>query len=367
MKSDKHILVVGATGGVGQFICREIIRVFQPSALVVCDYKVERGQKFSSELGNEVNFRFADVHDKASLHAAIKGVDAVIVSVQQQQPNVQSVCLEAKVPCFDVALRSDFVEKVHKLNAQAEAQGTPSLVMSGLFPGLSGIIIKSIAERFSSVETIDSAFLQNVNGTAGPAGAADMLGEFSLPVALATNTQPEQHKGFTLIKAVKFPEPFGEINMRLINYDEADVIAQKLTVKAVNYWTAFNEESFNSLLNFCNRIKLLGLFRHPKWRMKLARLVEKFKQSNPDAEEVSMVIEVSGIANDKKQRHTLSMNGPSDYGATAIAITAMVKLFVDGKVTAKGVLYPLDVISFEALMPEMENSALEFFEMNEDL
>ena len=57
------ILVLGASGGLGQHICREVIRQFGPGALLVGDYKPERGRQTAGRLGADVSFAqsFADV------------------------------------------------------------------------------------------------------------------------------------------------------------------------------------------------------------------------------------------------------------------------------------------------------------------
>ncbi|MCP4197813.1 MAG: hypothetical protein GY762_11750 [Proteobacteria bacterium] len=48
---NSSILVLGASGGLGQHICREVIRQYGPTALVVGDYKPDRGQQTARRLG----------------------------------------------------------------------------------------------------------------------------------------------------------------------------------------------------------------------------------------------------------------------------------------------------------------------------
>lgn len=83
MEKQRHILVVGAAGGVGRRICKEVIRQFGHGAVIVGDYKPARGQEFSHLLGKDVSWRFVDVNDGESIKKAIENVDAVIVAVQQ--------------------------------------------------------------------------------------------------------------------------------------------------------------------------------------------------------------------------------------------------------------------------------------------
>lgn len=361
--SIKRILVIGASGGVGRFICKEVIRSFQPSTLVVGDYKIERGQRLAHELGKDVVFRYVDIHNSESQITAFKKIDAIIVAVQQRQPVIQSVCLSKRIPCFDITLRGEFIQKVHELNKQASSFDTPLLMMAGLFPGLSGIIIKSIVEQFKSVQQVDVAFLQSINGTTGAMGIADMLGAFAQPVVLNTSTHSEELKGFNLTKEFIFPEPFGVSKARLINYDEADVISQKLGIKNINYWTAFNVENFNRVLVFLNRIKILRLFQHPKWRLKLAKIIEYFKNINRHKnEKISLLVKVTGNVNKKNQIYKVGLIGPSDYGVTALVVVALVKLVVEDKIKSKGVLYPFEIVPFEMLLKAINSNEIKIFE-----
>jgi uncharacterized protein YbjT (DUF2867 family) len=83
----ESILVLGAIGGLGQHICREVIRQFWVGALIVGDYQPARGEQLANKLGTAVSFIQADVKDPDILRAALgDGVTAVIVAVAQQMP-----------------------------------------------------------------------------------------------------------------------------------------------------------------------------------------------------------------------------------------------------------------------------------------
>ena len=178
----KHILVVGAAGGVGRKICKEVCRQIGHGALIVSDYKTARGQELARALGKGVSCRFVDVNDGESIKKAIAGVDAVIVAAQQKEPLVQAICTQYRIVCLDITFSPDFLHKVERLQGKASSQGAVLVVAAGLFPGLSGIMAKYACEICQNVESIDVAMLQNTNASAGPTGIADMLGLFAQPV-----------------------------------------------------------------------------------------------------------------------------------------------------------------------------------------
>ncbi len=218
IRQSHPLLVLGASGGLGLHICREVIRQFGPAALVVGDYKPERGRQTASRLGAEVAFAQTDTNDADSLRAALRsGVSAVIVSTQQRAPLAQIACLEAGIPCLDVTVQPDFIAQVHALDAQARAAQTTSLVITALFPGVAREMAKRAAALLDRVDPLDLALCQNNQSSAGATGIADMLGLFAQPVKFREAGETRTLPGFSKTRKFQYPPPFGELAHRLVN------------------------------------------------------------------------------------------------------------------------------------------------------
>jgi saccharopine dehydrogenase-like NADP-dependent oxidoreductase len=183
-----------------------------------------------------------------------------------------------------------------------------------------------------------------------------MLGVFAKPVTFRRQGEQQVRPGFTVKREMNYPEPFGRRSNRLINWVEASVLSEKLGVHDVNYWTGFDEASFEGLLVLLKKIGLLGLFNVEKTRKSLARMILLSKGGKrPDAETIALTVEVNGQKDGSPVTRCLSMVGPSDYGTTAMCVVAMTRLLLEGRVKAEGVCVPLEVFLFDAVVETMDS------------
>lgn len=120
-------------------------------------------------------------------------MDIVVVAVKQRNPHIQKRCIENKILCIDVTPFYDFAEKVYELNQSAENNKIGSVIMSGFFPGLSGLMIKEAISDFQEITEINVGLLQSTNAKAGISGILDMLKIIDQPVTF----QNETLSGFT--------------------------------------------------------------------------------------------------------------------------------------------------------------------------
>ena len=352
----KRILVVGGAGGVGRFLCREVIRLLGKGSLIVGDYKPERGQILADSLGAE--FRRTDVLTLDE--KALDGADAVVVAMPQSEPRVQAACIERRIACFDIAsITGEFAAKVETLDGPAQSTGTLIVVTAGLIPGLSGVIVKRASKDYDKIDEIHVGLLENTKASSpGPAGFADWFGMLAKPVIY----KGQRHHGFSVMRRIVYPEPFGERTVRLFDYPEGAIIRRKCNAQEVYYWTAFDKESINHLLGLLRRLRVLDLFNAPQTRRKVARIFSganrmlKMHDTN-----VALTVEVSGIKRAEHSLTRISIVGPSDYGTTAMATVAMAKLFLNGDVQATGVRYPMDMFTLTALITAMDSPEVKLF------
>jgi len=351
----KRIFVVGGAGGVGRLICDEVIRQMGKSSLIVGDYKSERGQALADRLGED--FRFVDVDNIDGTE--INDVNAVIVATPQSEPRVQTLCIDRRIPCFDITLSVEFAAKVEALEARAQSTGTPVVVMAGLIPGLSGVIIKQASKDFEKIDEIHLGLLENTQTSSpGTAGTADWLGILAKPVEY----KGQRHNGFSVTRKFIYPEPFGERTLRLFDYPESEIIRRKCNASEVYYWTAFDKESFNRLLVLLKWLRVLDLFNVPRMRLRAARIgigvTRMLKQSDTP---VALTVEVSGTKHGKREVTRIGIVGPSDYGTTAMVTVAMVKLLLNDDAQATGVRYPMDIFALPALTTAVDSPKIKLF------
>jgi saccharopine dehydrogenase-like NADP-dependent oxidoreductase len=363
------ILVLGASGGLGLSICREVIRQFGADALIVGDYKAERGTATVHRLstaaatshGTPISFRQVDVGNFESIKRGLKGATAVIVAVAQQKPLVQMACIEAGIPCLDVTVQPAFVAQVKALDAQAKAARVGSLVLTGLYPGIAGVMAKEAATALDGVDTLDVSLCQSTHSSAGATGIADMLGLFAQPACYRVDGEVETVPGFTKNRPFRYPPPIGTKTHRLVNFVEAEFVSKALNVPNVNFWTGYEKPDFDRMLSLLNRLKILSLFNRPRWRSKLANFIAGARAKAED-ETCAIVAEATGRKDGERCLARVSLLADSDYGATALGVVTMAKVLLDGAVVAHGVFHPTQLFALKPLIAAMDSDEIRLFD-----
>ncbi|WP_421664014.1 saccharopine dehydrogenase NADP-binding domain-containing protein [Lysinibacillus telephonicus] len=351
----KKIIVVGASGVLGKLVCNELLRIFENQIeLIVTDYKTERGKKLANSLNKHVHFQYLNVDDEENVKQVIKKVNLVVVVLKQKTPYIQKACIENKILCIDVTPFYDFVEKVIELNKCAEKNDIGSIIMSGFFPGLSGLMIKRAISNFQEVKKINIALLQSTNAKAGVSGILDMLSIISQPVVF----QNKVLSGFTKKRNMYFLNQFKEQEVRLIEHSEKLLLKENLTTTEINYWTSWNAKAFNkqvSMLRKIGFIKIIHKVNH--------KFLSKIVKHNPNKNENAfLTVEVIGNDSNSERIRTLSLSTFSDYHTTAMVTASLAKIVIQKEV--KGVVCPFEITNLDELLSVINcpNIVIEDFE-----
>ncbi len=339
----KKVMVVGGAGVLGILICQELFRIFQGKIrLVITDYNVDRGKRKAATINNNVEFRYLDVTKEESIQAAIQNVDSVIVVLKQQQPHIQRVCIENRITCIDVTPFTDFVEKVKCFHPDAVKNDVASVVMSGFFPGLSGLMVKKAVSQFQKIDEVNIGLLQNTNAKAGVTGILDMLKIISERVDDPTG---ENVSGFTKKRKMYFLDLCNQREVRLIHHAEANFLKQSLTIENIHYWTAWNAPVFNKQISLMKRLGII----HRVLKLKKSKFLSKVVKHNPEkSEDAYLTVKVKGTINVKQSTKTLTLSTFSDYHTTASITAAIAKLIAAKKL--KGVTFPFEIIDLDELL-----------------
>ncbi len=354
-KNMEKIMLIGASGVLGKLVCDELLRIFKnPINLIVTDYKTERGRKLASSFNKDVQFQYLDVNNERNIRETVKNVDIVVVVLKQITPYVQKICIENKILCIDVTPFYNFVSKVNELNGSAKKNNVGSVVMSGFFPGLSGLMVKEAVSSFQEVTEVNVGLLQNTNAKAGVSGIIDMLKIISQPLKFQNKTV----SGFTRKRKMFFLGPYKEKEVRLIKHSEAILVNNKLATKPINYWTSWNSDIFNKQVSLLKKIGFIGILHKVNNKL-LSKVVKHNPNKNEDA---FLTVEVKGIVDNKTKIKIVSLSTFSDYHTTAMVTAALAKIAFQKSV--KGIVCPFEITSLDELLTVINcpNLAIKKFE-----
>ena len=338
-------MVVGASGVLGQLICSELLRIFDSQIkLIVTDYKIERGEKLANSFNTEVRFRHLDANREENIKQVIKNIDIVVVALEQKNPYIQKYCIVNKMLFRDVPEYALCVEKVNELNEDAQNNDIGSVIMSGFFPGLSGLMVKKATSNFSEVKKVNVGVLQNTNAKAGISGIVDMLNIIAQPVKLENNII----SGFTKKRKMDFLHHLKPKEVRCIDHSEKTILKEKLGINSINYWTSWDDNAFNKLVSF---LRQAGFIKNVhKYKGFLSKVVKHNPHKN---ENIFLTVEVKGIIDNKETLKILTLSTFSDYHTTAMATASLAKIAHQKNV--KGVVYPFEITDIDELLSEINS------------
>lgn len=349
MNGLKQVMVVGASGVLGRLICTELLRIFHHQmTLIVTDYREDRGKRFAESIHRDAIFRHLDVTNEEGITQAIQHVDMVIVVVKQQNPYIQRACINHRITCIDVTPFADFVDQVKLLHHDAENQEAGSIVMSGFFPGLSGFMVKQAISGFQEITEVNIGLLQNTNANVGITGILDMLKIISQRVQYSSDNGTVSLPGFTKKRKMQFLDPYHEREVRLIDHAEKGVLAQKLQIDSINYWTGWNQSSFNKQIAILKSLGIINRILKLKNRKFLSKVV---KHDPNQHEQAFLTVEVKGRIDHKACIRTLSLSTFSDYHTTAMVTAALAKIAIHKKFT--GVVFPFEITDIDEILTEI--------------
>lgn len=315
------VLVIGARGVLGSCISNALSRCG--------NIRVHQG----SRSGGPAGWVEIDTASRESLRRAVVGMDVVVVVAPQAEPGVQMACVEAQVPCVDVSPSG----KLYGLTLRDCADATvPLVMMTGFFPGLSGILAAHVVRGLDVVHHIDIGLLQSSNARVGATGVADMLRAISRPVAVGDR----RVRGFSAAKAFAIgPQSFVG---RAVHYDEADILTARLGAGEITYWTAWDGAGLTRFIAAVQRLRLLGPL------LRFTRGITP--RHDPEQPEVTWLsAEAVGTVSDRQVTHRVGVEAASDYGATATITASVVARLLLGGDIPNGVVIPQDFLDLEGM------------------
>jgi saccharopine dehydrogenase (NAD+, L-lysine-forming) len=153
------ILILGGTGYTGRLIAKHLLER-SGAELTLAARHVDKAQALAGELslrysGRPVNTVYADAADAASLRAAFRGQDLVVVAAPTTQyaENVVCTALETGVDYLDVQLGAEKLALLQSLAGEIQRAGRCFITEAGFHPGLPAALVRYAAAHLDAIET----------------------------------------------------------------------------------------------------------------------------------------------------------------------------------------------------------------------
>ena len=161
----QRVLVIGGNGRIGRSAATDIV-AYTDAAVTVTGRK----QSAAFELGDRQQYAVLDLADEPSVEDAIAQHDLIIHCAgpfRSRNHYVLESCIAQGKPYLDVADSPDYVNKALKLREKAQTAGVTAVISTGIFPGISGSMVRQGVEFLDAAKRVHLSYLVAGSGGAG--------------------------------------------------------------------------------------------------------------------------------------------------------------------------------------------------------
>ena len=375
-------LVIGS-GMMGSAAAWDLVNSPGMELVIVADRDAERAKSVAASLGPKAEAAVLDTNRSADVVALMRRVDGAMGATSYtHNVALAKAAIAARVHFCDLGGNMDVVYEQMKLDAQARAAGVLILPNCGLAPGMASVIAAGAAKRFSSLEEIHirvGGLPQkpvpplNYQLVFSPEG---LINEYIEPAEAIRGGQVVRIASMDDLESLSFPAPFEALE-------------------------AFNTSGGTSTLTgmFNGKVKELDYktIRYPghceKFRMFLdlgfagsdpvgpvvaggaARTAREFFEdmlrkrlpaNGPDI--VLTRVTVSGTLDGRRRMLAYEMVDAYDEAlkmtsmmrTTSFPTTAILRMAIDGRIPARGVLPPEQCVPLDPFLGELASRRIAF-------
>jgi saccharopine dehydrogenase-like NADP-dependent oxidoreductase len=229
----QQVLIIGGTGRIGQSVAKDILS--QTKAHVTITGR-QSGQAVAASLGPRATFMPLDLADLPGLAAAVSAADLVIHTAgpfHDRNAQVLRLCIAGGVNYLDVSDHRSFTNKAVAYREQAIANNVTAIINTGVFPGISNSMVRQDVEALDQAETIHLSYVVAGSGGAGLTIMRTTFLGLQHAFEIWRSGQWERVEPYSDREVIRFPQPYGPVNVFWFDVPEALTLAQSFPVQTV--------------------------------------------------------------------------------------------------------------------------------------
>ena len=266
----QKVLVIGGRGRIGRSAATDILTHTAAQVTIT-----GRSSTPPADLGSQPNCTYQPLvlEDEQAVERAIAQHDLIIHCAgpfRSRNHHVLLSCIDQGKPYIDVADSPDYVNKALQYREQAQAAGTTAIISTGIFPGISGSMVRQGIEQLDQAESVHLSYLVAGSGGAGVTVMRTTFIELQTPFMSKINGRWQAIDPYSQREVLDFPR-YGKGGVYWFNTVEALTVADTFpTLKTIVTW-------FGSVPDYYNRMTW-AMARLPKSLLKNPALIESVSQ-----------------------------------------------------------------------------------------
>jgi saccharopine dehydrogenase (NAD+, L-lysine-forming) len=339
------IFILGGYGYTGKLLARHLLEQSK-SEIIIAGRTLEKAQSLADQLdadfeGKRVTALRADAADAASLKAAFRGVDLVLVAAPLTSAPYDTVirsALAAGVDYLDVQIGGKKLALLQSLAEEIKQVGRCFITEAGFHPGLPAALVRYAASRLDSIESATTAGYLNMGGSKLPyTDSVDELMEvFKEYQAQVYKNGKWTKAGSFDMRKIDFGGEIGMKNCYSMFFEELRPLPEMFpSLKEVGFYISETHWLLDWVINM---VVMLGLKIAPKRSVRpLGKLLWWGMMNLPKPPyRVELQVQASGLKNGKQAKVRASIAHADGYELTAIPVVALLLQYLDGSARRPG-------------------------------
>lgn len=344
------VLVLGGGGRIGRNAAADVL--MYTSAQVTL---TGRQSKASFELGDCQTYQPLSLEDEAAVEQAIAQHDLIIHCAgpfRSRNHHVLLSCIAQGKPYVDVADSSDYVNQALTHRQAAQDAGVTAIVSTGIFPGISGSMVRQGIEQLDKAEKVHLSYLVAGSGGAGLTVMRTTFIELQTPFMSKINGQWRAIAPYSQREVIDFPR-YGKGGVYWFNTIEALTVADTFPeVKTII-------TKFGSVPDYYNRLTWLmarapgGFLKNPKVIEALSRISYRMTEVTDPRTGVGIAMRVliEGETDGKPARYLATLDHDDTAFCAGCGTGAIAQLILSGRLNKPGI-WPVEQALSTALFEE---------------
>lgn len=347
------ILIVGGYGVVGSRIAADLAADF-PDRLLLAGRHLDRAESTAAAIGHGARGRQVDVTAASSIAAALDGVSVVVNCIDQPERGLLWAAIERGLAYTDITPHLTSLGRgagYERVDAAARAAGARILLGAGLVPGISSVIVRTLANELGGADRIETALLLGADDLSGPGSFDYLLQELTMGFDVHVDGSDRPSRPYTAPRVVTYPAPVGPRRAYLFPFSDQVLYPRTMGARTVITRLSVDPPRMSRLLSLLVRTGAARLTARPPLRAALARL----RRTAPDAvARYALRIDVEHAG----RAATATLTGYGQAHATATGTAALVRSLAGGEVIQPGAWMPEQVIEPEPFLDRLASAGL---------
>lgn len=336
----QKVLVIGGSGRIGQNVANDVL-TYTSAQVTLTGRRKALPPALGSEMLMSQKYQSLDLADEAAVERAIAQHDLIIHCAgpfRSRNHHVLTTCIAQQKPYLDVADSPDYVNKALDYRDAAQAADTTVIISTGIFPGISGSMIRQGVETLDKAENVHLSYLVAGSGGAGVTVMRTTFIELQTPFMSKIKGQWRVIEPYSQREVIDFPR-YGKGGVYWFNTIEAMTVADTFPeIKTI-------VTKFGSVPDYYNRLTWL-MARMPKPWLKNHSLIESLSHISYRMTQVTdpktgvgiaMRIKIDGHKDGKAATYLATFNHEDTAFCAGCGTGAIAQLILSGQLHKPGV------------------------------